>query len=245
MALLEARGIRVRFGGNLVLDHVTFAAEAGRITGLIGPNGAGKTTLFNVLSGLLSPSAGHVVFDGHEVTGLRPARRARLGIGRTFQRLEMFDHLSVRENVRVAAEFRRSWSRERVDVVGTTDEIMARIGLQSVADERVDALPTGLCRLVELARALAVRPRLLLLDEPASGQDESETERFAAMLRSLAADGMAVVLVEHDMRLVMDVCEELHVLDLGRVVAVGTPAEIQAHPHVLAAYLGTGVGGAA
>ena len=239
MALLEARGVRVRFGGNLVLDHVDFAAEAGRITGLIGPNGAGKTTLFNVLSGLLSPAAGHVLFDGREVTRLRPARRARLGIGRTFQRLEMFDHLSVRENVQVAAEFRRSWAHDRSHPVEVTAEILDRLGLQAVADDRVDALPTGLCRQVELARALAVRPRLLLLDEPASGQDESETSRFADILRSLAADGIAVVLVEHDMRLVMDVCEVLRVLDLGRVVAVGTPAEIQAHPHVLAAYLGT------
>jgi branched-chain amino acid transport system ATP-binding protein len=240
--LLEARGIRVRFGGNLVLDDVDLEAGAGRITGLIGPNGAGKTTLFNVLSGLLSPNAGRVVLDGRDVTRLGPSRRARLGIGRTFQRLEMFDHLTVRENVRVAAEFRRSWSRDRRDPARVTDELMDRIGLRDVGESRVDSLPTGLCRLVELARALAIGPRLLLLDEPASGQDESETTRFAATLRSLAADGVAVVLVEHDMRLVMDVCEVLHVLDLGRVVAVGAPAEIRAHPHVLAAYLGADTG---
>jgi branched-chain amino acid transport system ATP-binding protein len=242
MALLEARHIRVRFGGNLVLQDVDFVAEAGRITGLIGPNGAGKTTLFNVMSGLLPPSAGKVVFDGRDVNRLGPSRRARLGIGRTFQRLEMFDHLSVRENVLVAAEFRRSWSRDRTDPVRVTAEIMGRIGIEAVGEARVDSLPTGLCRMVELARALAIRPRLLLLDEPASGQDESETEQFAATLRSIAADGVAVVLVEHDMRLVMDVCEQLHVLDLGRVVAVGSPAEIQAHPHVLAAYLGADMG---
>jgi branched-chain amino acid transport system ATP-binding protein len=243
MALLEARGIRVRFGGNLVLSDVEFRAEAGRITGLIGPNGAGKTTLFNVMSGLLSPSAGRVVFDDRDITRLGPSKRARLGIGRTFQRLEMFDHLSVRENIRVAAEFRRSWSKDRSDPVRVTDEVLDRIGLRSLADARVDSLPTGMCRLVELARTVAIRPRLLLLDEPASGQDESETERFAQMLRDLAAEGCAVVLVEHDMRLVMDVCEVLQVLDLGRVVAVGTPAEIQAHPHVLAAYLGADMGG--
>jgi branched-chain amino acid transport system ATP-binding protein len=245
MALLEARSIRMRFGGNLVLDEVHFHAEPGRITGLIGPNGAGKTTLFNIMSGLQSPTAGRVVFDDRDITKLGPSKRARLGIGRTFQRLEMFDHLSVRENVRVAAEFRRSWARDKSDPVKVTDEVLDHIGIRSVADARVDSLPTGLCRLVELARAIAIRPRLLLLDEPASGQDESETERFAAMLRGLAAEGCAVVLVEHDMRLVMDVCEELHVLDLGRVVAVGTPAEIQAHPHVLAAYLGSDMGGAA
>jgi branched-chain amino acid transport system ATP-binding protein len=245
MALLEARGIRMRFGGNLVLDDVHFSAEPGCITGLIGPNGAGKTTLFNIMSGLQSPTAGRVVFDDRDITKLGPTKRARLGIGRTFQRLEMFDHLSVRENVLVAAELRRSWARDKSDPVKVSDEVLDRIGIRSVADARVDSLPTGLCRLVELARAIAIRPRLLLLDEPASGQDESETERFAAMLRGLAAEGCAVVLVEHDMRLVMDVCEELHVLDLGRVVAVGTPAEIQAHPHVLAAYLGSDMGGAA
>jgi branched-chain amino acid transport system ATP-binding protein len=243
MPLLEAHGIRVRFGGNLALDDAGFAAEAGTITGLIGPNGAGKTTLFNVLSGLLAPTAGKVLLDGRDVTKLGPSKRARLGIGRTFQRLEMFDHLSVRENVRVAAEFRRSWSGDKLSPTGVTGEILERLGLGSVADARVDALPTGLCRMVELGRAMAIRPRVLLLDEPASGQDERETARFAATLRALAADGVAVVLVEHDMHLVMDVCARLFVLDLGRVVAVGTPVEIQAHPHVLAAYLGDDLGG--
>jgi branched-chain amino acid transport system ATP-binding protein len=238
MALLEAKGITVRFGGNLALDGVDFEADAARITGLIGPNGAGKTTLFNVMTGLLRPYAGQVLLDGQDVSRLNPTRRARRGIGRTFQRLELFGHLSVRDNVRVAADFRRGWSRDGRDPAAATEEIIERLALGAVADARVGDLPTGLCRQVELGRAMAIRPRVLLLDEPASGQDEQETEQLASTLLTLAAEGLAIVLVEHDLHLVMRICDPLYVLDLGKVIAVGPPQEIQEHPGVLAAYVG-------
>jgi branched-chain amino acid transport system ATP-binding protein len=240
MPLLEVHDISVRFGGNLALDGVTIDAEAGRITGLIGPNGAGKTTLFNVVTGLQPPTAGRVVLDGDDLTRLSPTRRARRGLARTFQRLELFSLLSVRENIRVAADIHRSYSRSTEDPAAVTDAIIERVGLGAVADARVDALPTGQCRLVELGRSLAVRPKVLLLDEPASGQDDHETVAFAALLRDLAAEGIAVVLVEHDVELVMDVCTTVHVLDFGRVIASGTPAQVQTDDAVLAAYLGTG-----
>ncbi len=239
MALLEVNDISVRFGGNLALDDVTITAEAGCVTGLIGPNGAGKTTLFNVITGLQPPTAGQIRLDGTTITKLSPTKRARRGLGRTFQRLELFSMLSVRENIRVAADIHRAYSRSKDDPAAVTDEIIERVGLGAVADARVDALPTGQCRLVELGRSLATRPRVLLLDEPASGQDDTETVAFAALLRALASEGMAIVLVEHDVALVMDVCARVHVLDFGRVIASGTPAEIQRDDAVLAAYLGT------
>lgn len=239
MALLEVNDISVRFGGNLALDGVTVAAEAGCVTGLIGPNGAGKTTLFNVITGLQPPTAGQITLDGTAITKLSPTKRARRGLARTFQRLELFNMLSVRENIRVAADIHRSYSGSKDDPAAVTDRIIERVGLGAVADARVDALPTGQCRLVELGRSLATRPRVLLLDEPASGQDDTETVAFAALLRELAAEGMAIVLVEHDVALVMDVCARVHVLDFGRVIASGTPAEIQRDDAVLTAYLGT------
>jgi branched-chain amino acid transport system ATP-binding protein len=234
VASLEVEGVTVAYGGNLALDGVAMTAERGRVTGLIGPNGAGKSTLFDVVSGLRRPASGRVLLDGRDVTRKGPARRARHGLARTFQRLELFGRLSVRDNLLVAAEL----GPRRRHAARFVDEIIDRIGLADVADGLADALPTGVARLVEVGRALAVRPTLLLLDEPAAGQDAGETERFAALLRSLAADGAAVVLVEHDMGLVMAVCDEVHVLDLGKVIAVGPPEAIRRDEAVLAAYLG-------
>ncbi|MFD3926969.1 ABC transporter ATP-binding protein [Streptomyces sp. NPDC058614] len=234
MALLEVSGVTVAFGGNRALDGVGLSAEAGRVTGLIGPNGAGKSTLFDVVSGLRRPSAGRVVLDGRDVTRLGPARRCRHGLARTFQRLELFGRLSVRDNLLVAAEL----GPERRRAGQVADEILQRLGLTGIADSSADTLPTGVARLVEVGRALAVRPALLLLDEPAAGQDGEETKRFAALLRSLADDGTAVVLVEHDMGLVMGVCDQVYVLDLGKVIAVGPPDLIRNDETVLAAYLG-------
>jgi branched-chain amino acid transport system ATP-binding protein len=240
MALLDVHDVTVRFGGNLALQDVGLTAEAGRVTGLIGPNGAGKTTLFNVITGLLPPNAGTVKIDGANVSRKNPTKRARLGLARTFQRLELFTLLSVRENIRVAADIRKGYSKDTASPADVVDQVIERVGLGAVADERVDSLSTGVCRLVELARALATKPRILLLDEPASGQDEQETERFATLLGELARDDLAVVLVEHDVHLVMSICHTVHVLDFGQIIASGTPDEIQHDEAVLAAYLGTG-----
>jgi branched-chain amino acid transport system ATP-binding protein len=238
MARFEVVGVTVRFGGNLALADVSLEAESGQVVGLIGPNGAGKTTLFNAITGLQSCTEGRVVLDGVDLTRLSPTKRARRGLARTFQRLELFTMLSVRENIAVAADVHRRWSKSRIDVDEQVEGIIQRIGLGPVADMRVTALPTGQGRLVELGRALACEPTVLLLDEPASGQDDTETERFSVLLRELATEGVAVVLVEHDMKLVMDVCDVINVLNYGQVLAVGTPDEIRAHDAVREAYLG-------
>jgi len=234
VASLEVNGVTVAFGGNRALDGVGLTAEPGRVTGLIGPNGAGKSTLFDVVCGLRRPSSGRVLLDGRDVTRMGPARRARHGLARTFQRLELFGRLSVRDNLLVAAEL--GPERRRASQVAA--EILARLSLTELAGAAADALPTGLGRLVEVGRALALRPKFLLLDEPAAGQDVEETERFAALLRALAAEGTAVVLVEHDMSLVMGVCDEVYVLDLGKIISVGPPDVIRRDETVLAAYLG-------
>ncbi|MFE2066501.1 ABC transporter ATP-binding protein [Streptomyces sp. NPDC059467] len=232
--LLRVDEITVAFGGRRALDGVSLAAEAGRVTGLIGPNGAGKSTLFDTVSGLRRPQTGRVLLDGRDITREGPARRARRGLSRTFQHLELFGRLSVRDNLLVAAEL----GPDHRHAARTTDAVLERLGLTGTADAPADALPTGIARLVEVGRALVQEPRVLLLDEPAAGQDAEETDRFAALLRALAAEGTTVVLVEHDMSLVMAVCDDVYVLDLGRVVACGPPARIQQDETVLAAYLG-------
>jgi len=239
MALLEVQGANVRFGGHAAVRDVDLAVEAGAITGLIGPNGAGKTTTFNVITGLQDTVSGRVVLDGRDLSGAKAHMRAQAGIARTFQRLEVFGSLTARENVLTAAEIRRSWSHDRrMDPAAVTDALLERVGIAAVAHERVDAMPTGLARLVELARALATQPKVLLLDEPASGLDESESQRFADLLLELAGEGMAILLVEHDVQLVMQVCTTVYVLDFGAILAVGTPEEIQQDRAVLDAYLG-------
>ena len=241
-AVLEVENVTVRFGGNIALHDVAMTARPGAVTGLIGPNGAGKTTLFNVICGLQRPDAGSVRIGDQDVTRMLPYKRARAGLARTFQRLELFTLLSVRSNVRIAADVDRRNRRDRtVDPDRVADEVLERVGLRAVADARVDQLPTGQARLVEVGRALAARPRVLLLDEPAAGQDDTETSAFAALLRDLAAEGLTIVLVEHDVQLVLRVCDDVNVLDFGELLATGTPAEIQRNPAVIAAYLGEGV----
>ncbi len=234
MSALRAQGVTVSFGGRDALSDVSITAESGVVTGLIGPNGAGKTTLFNVVCGLQAPTSGRVSIQGDDVTGLPPFKRARRGLARTFQRLELFGLLTVRENVRLAADIAR-----RPDPDAVADDLLVRLGIDALAPQRSDRLPTGQARLVELARALATDPAVLLLDEPASGQDEHETAAFSTVLREVAERGVAVVLVEHDIQLVMDVCTHIHVLDLGRVIASGPPAEVRSDEAVLSAYLGT------
>jgi branched-chain amino acid transport system ATP-binding protein len=240
MALLSAEDVVVRFGGLRALSEANIEVEQGRVTGLIGPNGAGKTTCFNVITGLQEPTSGRVQFDGVDITGKSPFKRARMGIARTFQKLEAFSSLSARDNVLVAAEQRRAWDRT-IDPRAVTDEIMERVGLTDVSDYMVGTLPTGTARLVELARALATGPKVLLLDEPSSGLNEEETEEMAKLLRVLVQGGLAVLLVEHDMSFVMGTCEYIYVLDFGKIIAHGVPAMIQADPAVQAAYLGSAV----
>ena len=238
---LEIEDISVRFGGLAALSEVSLSAAEGAITGLIGPNGAGKTTLFNVVTGMQRSNTGTVRLDGQDLHALSSFRRARLGLGRTFQRLELFGTLTVAENVGVAASIaQRGVVKARSKAIQEVRAaILDRVGLTAVANDRADTLPTGTGRLVELARALATRPKVLLLDEPAAGQDTDETERFSEVLRDLANDGLAILLVEHDMELVMNVCHKVVVLDYGRVIYTGTPAEVRADPGVQAAYLGT------
>ena len=243
MALLETHDIVVAFGGNRALDEISLDVEAGRITGLIGPNGAGKTTMFNVITGLLTPGDGEVVMGGKRITRMPPHKRAQLGLARTFQRLELFTSLTVRDNIRVAGEIRNHWGRgHSVDAGAEADRIIELVGLEEVAEREVSEIPTGQARVVELGRALMTRPSVLLLDEPASGQTENETKAFGGLLQRLVADGLAICLVEHDMALVMDVCETIHVLDYGRMIAVGTPDQIRSDQAVIDAYLGAPAG---
>jgi branched-chain amino acid transport system ATP-binding protein len=239
VALLEVAEAEVRFGGVHALRGVDLSVDPGMVTGLIGPNGAGKTTLFNTICGLQTINGGKISFDGKSMDGLGPHKRARLGIARTFQRLEVFGSLSVRENVLAAAEIRRRWSRDKSDTAANADEMLARVGLTALGDRPADTLPTGQARLLELARALATKPRLLLLDEPSSGLSDTEGDELGDLLVELAEGGMGVLLVEHDMALVMRICARLNVLDFGAVLTVGTPDEIRADERVRAAYLGT------
>jgi branched-chain amino acid transport system ATP-binding protein len=237
-AVLEVSGVSVRFGGIDAVTDVTLAARPAQITGMIGPNGAGKTTTFNVITGLQAPTKGRVVIAGRDVSRMPPHRRARLGVARTFQRLEVFGSLTVEENLLAAAEFRASWSDDPTPARDVAAQSLALVGLGAVAKARVDSLPTGLARLVELGRALATRPRLLLLDEVGSGLSHDETLALGDLLMAMADDGMAILMVEHLMDLVMRVCSRIYVLDFGQVIAVGTPAEIRSDPAVQAAYLG-------
>jgi len=236
--VLSVESVNVRFGGVQAVNDVTLQAFAGQVTGLIGPNGAGKTTTFNVITGLEPPTSGTIRIAGDDVSRMPPYKRARRGVARTFQRLEVFGTLDVHDNLLAAAEFRRGWSGDKTDPQHVVDGLLDRVGLRHVQHERVDALPTGLARLVELGRALATQPKLLLLDEPASGLDMTESEALGDLLLDLAVEGMAVLMVEHDVEMVMKVCSLIHVLDFGRIICVGTPREVQADPHVQAAYLG-------
>ena len=240
MSLLEVDRVSVRFGGLQAVRSATLSVAAGTITGLIGPNGAGKTTLFNVITGLQHASNGDILFNGRNVTRQGVHKRARLGIARTFQKLEAFNSLSARDNVRVAAEMTSRARRDGRSVKAISDDALEQVGLTDLADVTVGTMPTPTARLVELARALATRPKILLLDEASSGLNDEETEVVGELLARVVSDtGVAVLLVEHDMSFVMGLCSQLYVLDLGQVIACGSPAEVQADQRVQTAYLGT------
>ena len=241
--ILNLENISVNFGGHIAVNELSLTIDPGTITGLIGPNGAGKTTLFNVISGLLAPSSGRVLFADRDITSLAPHKRARIGIGRTFQRLELFNSLTVIDNLRVSIETSNQWKTSKEAMSGSSmnakiNKILDLAGLNSVRNAMASEIPTGQARLVELARALVLSPNLLLLDEPASGQNDEETERFGQLLRELCNSGISIFLVEHDMSLVMNTCDQVNVLDFGTVIAKGTPTEIQEHELVIEAYLG-------
>jgi branched-chain amino acid transport system ATP-binding protein len=250
-AVLEARDISVRFGGFMALSGASLVAEPGRVTSLIGPNGAGKTTLFHAISGILTPETGETLLDGRSLRGMTPDKRARAGMARTFQILELFTGLSVAENLQVAVEGRSSsqiwrdlFSLRHPDnpaVIRRVREAMDLVGIADLADRPAGSLPTGLSRLVELARALCTDPQVLLLDEPASGLSGPETDRLHSVLTSLADLGLTILLVEHDIELVMSLSKQIYVLDFGAMIASGTPKEVRANPAVRAAYLGTDV----
>ena len=237
--VLQIEGISKRFGGLQAIDNVSLTVLPGQVTALIGPNGAGKTTLFNCLTGVIAPTSGRVVLEGRDITTLSTNRRAQLGIGRTFQRLEVFAGMTVEDNLLVAAEsvsrHRESTGRSPMDLV---DDVLGIVSLEDLRHTIAGELSTGTLRLVELGRALCTQPTVLLLDEPGSGLDTHESEALEQVLRRLADGGMSILLVEHDVDLVMSVSTTIYVVDFGRLIATGTPKEIAASDAVRAAYLG-------
>ena len=233
--VLEADGISVAFGGVQALKDVSLSLEPGEQVGLIGSNGSGKSTLLNVISGSLRPDSGRVRLLSRDVSRSAPHVRAQRGLARTFQDLKLFERLSVRDHLRVGREGSRTRSAP------SDETLLAGLGLSGFEESRTDVVGFGLRRSVEIARALAAGPRVLLLDEPAAGLNTEETERLAEALRTLVRDeGIALLLIEHNVGFVMNVCDRVVALDSGRVIASGTPAEVRVHPAVIAAYLGTG-----
>jgi branched-chain amino acid transport system ATP-binding protein len=252
MTTLRVRGLKKSFGGTTAVAGVDLDLSTGESVGLVGPNGAGKTTLFDCIFGQRRPDAGSIELDGRDIVGLPTWRRARLGIGRTYQRLEVFPDLTVRDHLVVALEASRRarWGRLWRDLLGLSgpsredlaaaDSVLEAVGLLDVADTPVAALGLGTCRIVELARAVVAQPRILLADEPSSGLDEHETGDLARLLRSLQAErSMGLLLVEHDLAMVEAVVDRVIVMDLGRVVASGTFHEVMRAPAVQRAYLGS------
>jgi branched-chain amino acid transport system ATP-binding protein len=247
--VLRALEVTKRFSGITALEDVSLEIEEGERVGLIGPNGAGKTTFFNCLLGVLPMDHGKVELDGKDITGLRVSQRARLGIGRTFQRIELFPDSTVRDHLFIAERVRRGSGRLWKDLVGLgrptadelarCDEVLGLLGLDALADEPIERLSLGQCRLVEVGRALMTQPKLLLLDEPSSGLDRSETATLATTLREVQREqGFAILLVEHDVELVSSFTERCYVLDFGRMIVQGASHEVLASPEVKSAYLG-------
>jgi ABC-type branched-subunit amino acid transport system ATPase component len=249
--LLRVEGLSRHFGGVQAVQDVSIRVGAGQVVGLIGPNGAGKTTLLNLLSGFLRPSAGTIEFGGRRVDGVAPERIAQMGMRRTFQNVRLFGGMTVRENVVVGEHSRRRhgllerliWSAAERDEEATVrrraDDLLDRVGLLGLADRRADGLAYGQRRRLEVARALAGAPRLLLLDEPVAGLGGAEVEEIARLLRELVGEGQTIVLIEHNVQFVVDLCDRIVVLNFGRKIAEGSPAEVVADRGVIEAYLGT------